>query len=177
MKLNRTILTVISASFLFAVCVACGSSGDSTGSSSTVETPEADDGLTAVPNSQGLRARVPEGVTPNGIGGAAGFHTDDRSFSMRVREDTSNTTVATARETAQLMAFVRFVQNEETPDGFVLTYESHTMDDQGNPTQDSIFPVQIKRNVGTTSYLCEGSANTEENLARVVEACQSLTGG
>lgn len=172
---NRTILTVISGLFLFAICMACGSSGSST--SGSTETEEADDGLTEVPNSTGLRARVPEGVTPNGFGGAAGFHTDDDSFSMRLRQDDSGMSIADVRETVQLIGFDRFIQNEETPDGYVITWAAHRVDDQGNPTETEVFSVSIKRNIGETSYLCEGGANSEANLAHVVEACQSVVSG
>lgn len=133
------------------------------------------DGLTAVPNSAGLRARVPEGVTPNGIGGAAGFHTDDDSFSMILTQGSG--TIDEARSVAAMLGSVRSVRDEVTPDGFVFVWEGRRLDDQMQPTDVVVFKVHVQRNIGTTPYDCSGSSNTEEGALRVVEACQSVVGG
>lgn len=176
MTRTRQALLIIAGGFIFVVSLACGTSGEGSTSTSGPTEPAPADGLTAVPNSDGLRARVPEGVTPNGLGGAAGFHTDDRSFSMTLRED-STSTIAQARETAQMLGSLRFVRNDETPDGYVVVYEARTLDDQGSPTSTPVFQVDIRRNIGATSYVCNGSGNTEARATQVVDSCLSVVGG
>lgn len=161
-----------------AGCCMGGTAPTSSGSAPIIaETPTAPaaDGLTEVPNSSGLRARVPEGVTPNGFGGAAGFHTDDDSFSMVLRE--SSGTIDEARSIATMMGSVRSVRDEVTPDGFVFVWEGRRLDDQMQPTDVAVFQVDVQRNIGTTPYDCSGSSSTEEGALRIVEACQSVVGG
>ncbi|MGE3633557.1 MAG: hypothetical protein AB7P00_26895, partial [Sandaracinaceae bacterium] len=162
MTLARKIALILSASFLIGLCLACGSSGSTSTEVTVDETADepAADGLTEVPNSHGLRARVPAGAVPNGIGGAAGFHSDDNSFSMMLFEDAA-ATIEAARETAQMLGSVRTVRDEATADGFILVYEARTLDDQMQPTETAIYQVNVKRNIGSTAYSCSGSASTE----------------
>ena len=74
---------------LLFVAVACDS-----GSSA----PDKDaDGFVAVPNAQGLKAKVPDSAKPNGVGGAAGFHSEDGKFAFVLEkvegDETGKTTV------------------------------------------------------------------------------------
>lgn len=133
------------------------------------------DGLTEVPNSHGLRASVPAGVTPNGIGGAAGFHTDDDSFSMMLNESPGSRDDAHA--TAAMLGSVRSVRDDETPDGYVFVWEGRRLDDQMQPTDTPVFHVDIRRNIGTTPYSCSGTSTTEEGATHIVDSCLSVVGG
>lgn len=149
----------------------CGMGGDFEIPEPTQEVSA--DGTVAVPNINGLRAEVPENATPNGIGGAAGFHTDDDSFGYQVEE--AKRSYEEDKEFAQELFFTSWITDEQTDDGWVLTYESITMDMDGN--EKPYYRFIVVKDVGGTKYSCYGGVPQKEQLDANVKSCKSLKAG
>ena len=162
--MKKLIPLVAFGGFLLAGALACGS-GDAGGGAAEV----ADDGSVKIPNSkQGFRAIVPEGTTPNGIGGAAGFHTDDDSFSMVVRESSKQgRSKADHKTEIESFAFGEWISEADLEDGYALAY---VIDLAGKKSNS----VAVVRKIDGTDYECTGSSTTPEGTAAIIDACKTV---
>lgn len=132
----------------------------------------APDGTVDVPNEEtGLRAKIPENAKPNGFGGAAGFHSDDKAISVMIRES-DGADMASAKASAEEMLFKEWISAEETEGGYVLQYKSVGMDMEGNEYDNHVY--KVVRTIGDKAWSCSGSVKDQANLAANVEICNSL---
>jgi hypothetical protein len=142
----------------------------------TTEDKAADDGFAEVPNSDGLKVKVPSNAVPNGIGGAAGFHSEDNSFGFTVMDAAADRTIDVAKKEAEELFFKEWIASEPTADGWVLTYKAAKMDLNGDQPKEVgiMFSFEVQKKVGDKAYKCYGSVEKEAGLAPSVEACKSL---
>jgi hypothetical protein len=137
------------------------------------------DGYQAVPNISGIEAKVPEGVKPNGVGGAPGFHTDDDSFRFVLQELSDaeqGKTFEEAKSSAEELFFKSWIESKSTDDGWVLTYEASKIDFDGDEPKEvgTVYAFEVRRKIGDKAYKCHGSIASADGLGAVVDACQSL---
>ncbi len=154
---------------------------DGGGSAGSEKAADAD-GFTKVPNVNGIKAKVPEGVKPNGVGGAAGFHTDDDSFRftlMEVKGDAMSKSMEDVKKETEEFLFKKWIKEEKTDDGWVLTYESPKMDLSGDEAKEVgvMYSFEIRKKVGDKTYKCYGAIPKQDGLGAVVDACKSLKAG
>lgn len=152
--------------------------GSSGGGAATADA----DGFVAIPNISGMKVKVPEGVTPNGVGGAAGFHTDDDSFQFTLQElkgEAASQTFDAAKAGAEEFLFKKWIKSEKTDDGWVLSYESPKMDLSGDEAKEVgvMYSFEVRRKVGETNLKCYGSLAKAEGLDAVITACNSIKAG
>jgi hypothetical protein len=159
---------------LLFVAVACDS-----GSSA----PEKDaEGFVAVPNAQGLKAKVPDSAKPNGVGGAAGFHSEDGKFAFvleKVEGDEAGKTMDQVKEETELMFFKKWIDSKPTDDGFVLKYESVSIDvfaEEGKEESPQ-WSFEVRRKIGDQLYKCWGGLKAPDGLDASIEACNSVKTG
>lgn len=140
------------------------------------------DGFVAIPNINGMKVKVPEGVKPNGVGGAAGFHTDDDSFQFTLQEikgDAAGKTFDQAKAGAEEFLFKKWIKSEKTDDGWVLSYESPKLDLSGDEPKEVgvMYTFEVRRKVGETTLKCYGSVAKAEGLDPVIASCNSIKAG
>lgn len=148
------------------------------GSGGASKGPDAD-GFVAVPNVSGLKAKVPEGAKPNGVGGAAGFHTDDDSFGftlMEVTGDAAGKSMEDVKTETEEILFKKWIKSEKKDDGWVLTYESPKMNFDGDEPKEEgvVYSFEVRRKIGDKTYKCYGGIAKAEGLDAVVDACNSV---
>lgn len=168
--LSRAAVSIAVAASLLALAVA---SGDGGGSSSSSGSAPAADGFTAVKKLPGYQIKVPDGAKANR--GAAGFHTDDKSFSLMLKEVAAPKTMDAAKASAQEFLFEKWIGEETLEDGWVLTWESVSMDMDGN--KKPAFAFEVVRTLDGTQVKCSGSLPAEAGLNAVIESCKSLRKG
>ncbi|MFK7927017.1 MAG: hypothetical protein AB8H79_02425 [Myxococcota bacterium] len=155
----KTWIPVVGFGAVFlATTLACGSGEE-----------VAEDGSLRIPNSNpAMRAMVPEGATPNGIGGAAGFHTDDDSFSMTVREATTQGQSKAEHKTQiESFAFNEWISESDLEDGYAFAYVTEMGGVKGNQ-------VSVVRKIDGTDFVCTGASSSKEGTAAVIDACKSV---
>ncbi|MGH1346336.1 MAG: hypothetical protein ACRBN8_32515 [Nannocystales bacterium] len=157
---------------------ACDGAASSGGDAKTADA----DGFVAIPNINGMKVKVPEGVKPNGVGGAAGFHTDDDSFQFTLQEikgEAAGTTFDQAKASAEEFLFKKWIKSDKTDDGWVLTYESPKMDLSGDEAKEVgvMYSFEVRRKVGETTLKCYGAISKADGLDAVVGACNSIKAG
>ncbi|HUU00505.1 MAG TPA: hypothetical protein VM425_03595 [Myxococcota bacterium] len=141
--------------------------------------PAVDDGFKDVPNSSGIRADVPANAVPNGIGGAAGFHSKDDSYGFTVMEvaaaDQSKTFAQAKKDTEEFM-FKKWLKEEKTADGWVLTCEMPKMDMSGDEPKEvgTIYGFEVRTKLGGKLYKCYGSVAKADGLDAVLKTCTTL---
>jgi|GEM_PF-2465516 len=167
----------LALAFSLTACDGGGSGGGGGNSNG----PDAD-GFVSIPNVNGLKAKVPEGAKPNGVGGAAGFHTDDDSFKFVLQEETGDAAGKTfdqAKASAEEMFFKKWIKSEATDDGWVLTYESPKIDFEGDEPKEVgvVYSFEVRRKIGSKTYKCYGGIAKAEGLDAVVDACNSIKEG
>lgn len=160
--------------FALALPVACD--GEATGSKKSAASA---DGFQAVPNISGIEVKVPDGVKPNGVGGAPGFHSEDDSFAFVLREvsqSEAGKTLDQAKTDAEALFFKSWIDAKATDDGWVLTYEASKMDFDGDEPKEvgTVYSFQVRRKVGDKLVECYGGIAKADGLDTVVQACQSL---
>lgn len=134
----------------------------------------ADDGTVDVPMEEtGLRAKVPDNAKPNR--GMAGFHSDDDSISVMIKEAPADADLASGKADAEAMLFKDWISAEETGDGYALQYESVGMDMEGNEYTQYTF--RVVRDIDGTKYQCSGSVKDQAHLEANLAICNSLTKG
>jgi len=183
MNMSRLALTALLVGTLssFGTLGCGGDSGDAASADAAAPeaaaapaaAPAADDGLTQVPLIDGLRMKVPENAKPNL--GAAGFHTEDDTFGVMIRAKEPATTMEQAKADAEEFLFNGWLSSEATDDGWVLTWESATMDMEGNTSP--AFAFEVVRTLDGTQYGCSGSLKDKAGLDAVVQACKTLKRG
>jgi hypothetical protein len=160
------------ASVFLVLALACD------GATST-STEKADaDGLTAVPNINGIKAKVPANAVPNGVGGAPGFHSEDDSFAFTLQplEASDGTDFDAAKTSAEEILFKKWITSEKTDDGWILTYESPKLDLSGEEAKEvgTMFSFEVRRKVGDQTLKCYGALGTADQMKTAVDACKSL---
>lgn len=129
-----------------------------------------------VPNSDSLTADVPANAIPNGVGGAAGFHTDDNTFELKLdkvsAEEAAKDMAAVKADTEQFM-FKKWIKADATPDGWVMAYEMPKVDGDANEI-GTIYAFQVRRKIGSTLYSCNGGLAAAAGLDASIEACNSV---
>jgi hypothetical protein len=165
---RKTLATTLFLTFTCLKTTACGTDD---GAEAAPEV--AADGLTQVPLIDGLRMKVPANAKPNR--GAAGFYTDDKSWGVMIRKDSAADNMDAAKADAEEMMFTSWIASDATEDGWVLTYESQSMDMDGNIKPAYAFEV-VKTLEGAV-YTCTGSLADKSGLDAVVESCKTLKRG
>ncbi|MBV1862557.1 MAG: hypothetical protein KUG77_29310 [Nannocystaceae bacterium] len=176
LKLTMRILAVLPLALALLIPACDG--GSSGGGAASADA----DGFVAIPNISGMKVKVPEGVKPNGVGGAAGFHTEDDSFQFVLQEvkgDAASTTFDQAKAGAEEFLFKKWIKSDKTDDGWVLTYETPKMDLSGDEAKEVgvMYSFEVRRKVGETTLKCYGSITKAEGLDAVVGACNSIKAG
>ncbi len=155
-------------------CDGGGSGGSSNG-------PDAD-GFVAIPNISGMKVKVPEGAKPNGVGGAAGFHSDDDSFQFMLEEvkgDALGKDFDAAKAANEEFLFKKWIKSDKTDDGWVFTYEIPKLDLSGEEAKEvgTLYAFTVRRKIGDKTYKCSGSIAKADGLDAVVNACNSIKAG
>jgi hypothetical protein len=179
MKIAVHVSTLALALCTFTACDGAGASGSSGAQADEKSGDEAaNDGFTKVPNSKdGLLAKVPENAVPNGIGGAAGFHSEDDSFKFIVREDPApDGAFEDAKKGAEELFFKEWISSEETEDGWVLMHTAPKLDLSGGEPKEVgvIYSFEVRKKIGDKVYTCTGGVEKEAGLQPSVDACKSL---
>ena len=148
------------------------------GGSSAAAGPDAD-GFVAVPNVSGIKAKVPAGAKPNGVGGAAGFHTEDDSFGftlMEVSAERQGKSMEDVKTETEEFLFKKWIKEEKTEDGWVLTHEAPKMNFDGDEPKEEgvVYSFEVRRKIGDKTYKCYGGIAKAEGLDAVVETCKGL---
>ena len=151
---------------------ACDGGGSSGGGGSEKDA----DGFVAIPNINGMKVKVPDGVKPNGVGGAAGFHTDDDSFGFMLSEATDGKEFAAAKAGTEEFLFKKWIKSEQTDDGWIFTYEMPKLNDEAEEVGVT-YAFEVRRKIGDKTYKCSGSVAKAEGLDAVVDACKSIKAG
>ncbi len=129
---------------------------------------------TKIPNVNGLTAEVPADLVPNGVGGAAGFHSKDGGAMVLVEVvsgDGLKKSMAQAKE-EQLFA-KKFLVEKKTADGWVLTFSQAKL----NEDMDEVgveYAFDVRRKVGTATCSCTGKTPKKEGLDALVALCNSI---
>ena len=157
---------------------ACDGGGSSGGASNG---PDAD-GFLAIPNISGMKVKVPDGAKPNGVGGAAGFHTDDDSFGftlMEVSADRQGKSMDDVKKETEEILFKKWIKSEATDDGWVLTYEAPKMNFDGDEPKEVgvVYSFEVRRKIGDKTFKCYGGIAKADGLDAVVDACKSIKAG
>jgi hypothetical protein len=141
--------------------------------------PAVDDGFKDVPNSAGIRADVPANAVPNGVGGAAGFHSKDDSYGFTVMEVSAEQQAKTLeqikKDTEEFM-FGKWIKEEKTADGWVLTWESPKMDLSGDEPKQvgTLYNFEVRRKLGGKLHKCYGAVAKADGLPAVLKTCNTL---
>ena len=171
--------TLFALPLAFALALsACDGGGSSGGGGGGASDKDAD-GFVAIPNINGMKVKVPEGATPNGIGGAAGFHTDDDSFGFMLDEATDGKDFDAAKASTEEFLFKKWIKSDKTDDGWVFTYEIPKLELEGEDMKEvgTMYGFEVRRKIGDKTYRCHGSVAKAEGLDAVVEACNSIKAG
>lgn len=159
----------------FALALSACDGGGSSGGGSEKDA----DGFVAIPNISGMKVKVPEGATPNGVGGAAGFHSSDDSFGFMLTEATDGKDFDAAKAGTEEFLFKKWIKSEKTDDGWVFTYEVPKLDLSGEEAKEVgvMYAFEVRRKIGDKTYKCHGSVAKAEGLDAVVDACKSIKAG
>ncbi len=158
---------------------ACDGAGSGSGGGSN----SADaDGFVALPNMAGMKVKVPEGATPNGVGGAAGFHTDDDTFGfvlMEVSAEQQGKSMEDMKAETESILFKKWIKSDKTDDGWVFTYEAPKMNFDGDEPKEVgvVYSFEVRRKIGDKTYKCYGGLSKAEGLDAAIEACNSIKAG
>jgi len=134
-------------------------------------------GFKKIPNIQGLVADVPAGAIPNGIGGAAGFHSKDNSFSFMLREITGaalKQTFKKAKKDIKAVFFKKMIKAKRTKDGWIFIYHMKNPNEKTSKKIPVIFSFEIKRKIGDKVYKCYGGIEVEKGMDEVIKSCLSI---
>jgi hypothetical protein len=169
-------LVLILASVATTGCCKSEGSGAGTDNASSGSDKSADDGFVDVPNSHGLKAKVPDNAIPNGIGGAAGFHSKDDSFDLMVRKLTGPKTMEEAKKEAKQLFFKEWIGDEKTSDGWILRYKSSKLDMSSDEPKEvgTLYRFEVVKKIGGTDYLCDGAVKDEASMKACIDACKSV---
>jgi hypothetical protein len=133
-------------------------------------------GFKKIPNINGFSVKVPANAKPNGIGGAAGFHTADDSFSFVLMEikvpKEMKKTMKDAKKDASAYFFKKWVSSKATKDGWILVYHSQKLKD-GKPV-GTLYSFEVRRKLNNKIYKCYGSIKNEKGIADCLTACNSI---
>jgi hypothetical protein len=166
----------LALALLVPACDGGGSSGGGGGGGKDA------DGFVAIPNINGMKAKVPDGVKPNGVGGAAGFHSEDDSFGFVLQEvsaDRLGKSIDDVKTETEEIMFKKWIKADKTDDGWVLTYEAPKMNFDGDEPKEVgvVYSFEVRRKIGDKTYKCYGGISKAEGLDAVVEACNSIKAG
>ncbi|MBU1238205.1 hypothetical protein KKF84_17210 [Myxococcota bacterium] len=137
-------------------------------------------GFKKIPNINGLVADVPAVAVPNGIGGAAGFHSKDNSFSFTLREikgAAQKETFKKAKKDIKAMFFKKMIKAKKTKDGWVFIYHMKNPNEKTSKKIPVIFSFEIKRTIEGKVYKCYGGIEVEKGMDDVIKACNSIKKG
>jgi len=141
------------------------------------ELPPAKGAWKPVPNIAGMVADVPTDATPNGVGGAAGFHKKDGSFQItlnEVAEERKGLTLDQAKAEIEQFAFKKWIKAEATSDGWVVVHELAKLDDEGN-VAGTVTAFGVRRKIGDKLFDCSGGLDIADGIEASIASCNSVT--
>ena len=163
------------STFFVALLLACDGGGSGGGEQADA------DGFKKVPNINGIKVKVPDNAVPNGVGGAPGFHTKDKTFGFTLQkiEAGDSKDFDAAKKEAEELFFKKWITSEKTDDGWVLTYEASKLDLSGDEAKEVgvSYSFEVRRKVGDQVVKCYGSNDKQEGMTAGVDACKSLKSG
>ena len=138
-----------------------------------------------IPNIAGFKVQVPPHAVPNGVGGAAGFHSKAGNFEFQLRPasaEEAKLNFATARKEAEDNEFVEFnrwVERKQTADGWVLIYEEENLIVKGEEwVSDGVrYAFDVRRTFGGKAYKCYGTLRKVADAKAAARACASIRKG
>lgn len=146
----------------------------------TAEPPKAAAKGRAIPNANGLVVDAPAKWLDNGIGGAAGMHLDADGGMFTVREAEGEEATQSLDDwkagTEEIM-FQKWVSADAQPDGFKAIYllDKMTMKGEDMVKDGSVVAFTVRRKIGDKTYVCSGSAATEETAKEAVDLCYKIS--
>ena len=173
---KRLLIIATALSLAFAITACCGGGETTSTGGDEAGGEKSADGFVKIPNSAGLMAKVPDNAKPNGIGGAAGFHSDDKSFSFTIRELKGEKTMEEAKKEAEEFMFKEWIgEGEKTDDGWVLTYKAPKMDMAGDEPKEVgvLYSFEVVKKVDGKTWICNGAVADEAGMKAAVDACKS----
>jgi hypothetical protein len=141
----------------------------------TAATPNAGDpsfqraaGPTKLPT-LGLQVDVPgEVIVSDGLGKNAQMLSGPQVGGMNIAEasDTDPKTVKDEQSEAQMFT-PKNLKTETLPDGWAVTFEN-------TGSMGTNYWVEVRRNIGTKSYICSGTEDTADKAQGALTACKSI---
>ena len=144
------------------------------------ETPKA--GGRKIPNGAGLVVDAPAKWLDNGIGGAAGMHLDADGGMFTVREaegEEATQSMDDWKKGTEEIMFQKWVSADAQPDGYKAIYmlDKMTMKGEDMVKDGSVVAFTVRRKIGDKTYVCSGSAATEETAKEAVDLCYKIAAG
>ncbi len=149
-------------------------------SAKTTETPKPAAKGRAIPNASGLVVDAPAKWLDNGIGGAAGMHLDADGGMFTVREaegEEATQSLDDWKKGTEEIMFQKWVSADAQPDGFKAIYmlDKMTMKGEDMVKDGSAVASTVRRKTGDKTYVCSGSAATEETAKEAADLCYKIS--
>jgi hypothetical protein len=133
----------------------------------------------SIPNASGLIVDAPAKWLDNGIGGAAGMHLDADGGMFTVREaegEEATQSLDDWKKGTEEVMFQKWVSADAAPDGFKSIYmlDKMTMKGDDMVKDGSVVAFTVRRKIGDKTYVCSGSAATEDVAKEAVDLCYKI---
>lgn len=191
MKQRILLASVLGLGLVFT---ACGKKKDDAAKTDTTATTDKADpaakgteapkaaGGRKIPNANGLVVDAPAKWQDNGIGGAAGMHLDADAGMFTVREaegEEATQSLDDWKKGTEEVMFQKWVSADAQPDGFKAVYmlDKMTMKGEDLVKDGSTVAFTVRRKIGDKTYICSGSAATEETAKEAVDLCYKIAAG
>jgi hypothetical protein len=143
------------------------------------EAPKAAPKGRSIPNANGLVVDAPAKWLDNGIGGAAGMHLDADGGNFTLREAEGEEAAQSLDDwkkgTEEIM-FQKWISADAAPDGFKAIYvlDKMTMKGEDMVKDGSVVAFTVRRKIGDKTYVCSGSAATEDVAKEAIDLCYKV---
>lgn len=133
----------------------------------------------AIPNASGLVVDAPAKWLDNGIGGAAGLHLDGDAGMFMVREaegEEATQSLDDWKKGTEEIMFQKWISADATPDGYKAIYllDKMTMKGEDMVKDGTTVAFTVRRKIGDKTYVCSGSAATEDTAKEAVDLCYKI---
>lgn len=133
----------------------------------------------AIPNASGLVVDAPAKWLDNGIGGAAGLHLDGDAGMFTVREaegEEATQSLDDWKKGTEEIMFQKWISADATPDGYKAIYllDKMTMKGEDMVKDGTTVAFTVRRKIGDKTYVCSGSAATEDTAKEAVDLCYKI---
>lgn len=133
----------------------------------------------AIPNASGLVVDAPAKWLDNGIGGAAGMHLDADAGMFTVREaegEEATQSLDDWKKATEEVMFQKWVSADAAADGWKAIYllDKISMKGEEMVKDGSVVAFTVRRKIGDKTYVCSGSAATEDTAKEAIDLCYKI---